>query len=90
MVLSRSARNAMAGVCFGLSALWAVAGALKLIFGVRLTILLLPALDLTQIVPARAFGVAVGWMLLGALLGRIRRPRPKESTADAAERAPSA
>ena len=90
MPLSRSARDVLAGSCFALSAVWAVTGALKLVFGVRITLVILPPLDLAQIVPMRAFGVAVGWMLLGALLGRAGRLRAGQTTVEAARRAPSA
>jgi hypothetical protein len=90
MLLSRSARDVLAGCCFALSAVWAAAGALKLVFGVRITFVILPPLDLTQIAPARAFWVAVGWMVLGALLGRAGRRRPRETTAEASRPAPSA
>jgi hypothetical protein len=72
MPFSHSTRKVLAGACFALSAVWAVAGAFKLIFGVRITFPLLPPLDLERVAPVPTLAVAVGLMIIGAWLGRTR------------------
>jgi hypothetical protein len=60
----------LAGACFALSSVWAVAGAFKIIFGVRITFPLLPPLDLDHVAPVPSLLVAFALMILGAWLGR--------------------
>ncbi len=89
-MLSTAARKLLSGVCFGLGALWGLAGALKVLFGVRVGLVLLPPLDLTAVAPGIAFVVALGFLTLGALLGRTGRRMSEDRPAGVRSRAPSA
>ena len=70
MRLSHSTRKTLAGCCFFLSSVWGAAGAFKLIFGIRITFVLLPPLDLERVSPVSALATALGFIVLGAWLGR--------------------
>jgi hypothetical protein len=73
MLVSPSARKAVAGCCFFLSSVWGSAGALKLIFGVRITFPLFPPIDLERVAPAPALAVCLAFCILGAWLERTSR-----------------
>lgn len=70
MSLSHSTRNTLASICFFLGSVWSFAGAFKLIFGIRITFLLLPHIDLERVSPLPALAVSVVCFALGALLKR--------------------
>jgi hypothetical protein len=63
-------RRFLSSACFSLGTVWAAAGILKLLFGVRLTLPLLPPFGLEQIaiVPSLLTGLVL--FAIGALLGR--------------------
>ena len=75
--VSRSTRKALADCSYFLGSVWGAAGALKLIFGVRITFPLFPPIDLERVSPVPAIAIAVGLFALGAWLGR-----GTEATAD--------
>jgi hypothetical protein len=68
--ISRSTRKALADCSYFLGSVWGAAGALKLIFGVRITFPLFPPIDLERVSPWPAIAVALGLFALGAWLGR--------------------
>ena len=68
--VSRSTRKALADCSYFLGSVWGAAGALKLIFGIRITFPLFPPIDLERVSPGPAIAVAVGLFALGAWLGR--------------------
>ena len=53
-----------------LGTIWAAAGALKLIFGVRITLPLFPPLDLQQVAVWPSLGIGLALVFLGAWLRR--------------------
>lgn len=69
--LSFSSRQVLAKASFGLGTVWGVAGAFKILFGVRLTLPLLPPLGLEHVAAFPALGAALGFFALGAVLGRV-------------------
>jgi len=77
--VSRSTLKALADCCHFLGSLWGAAGALKLIFGVRITFPLFPPIDLERVSPAPAIAIAVGLFVLGGWLGRKGRPTAERS-----------
>ena len=68
MVFPRSLRKALASISFGVGFVWGVAGAFKLVFGVRMTLVFLPSLDLERMAAVQAAVVAPGLFALGAWL----------------------
>jgi hypothetical protein len=70
MLLTRSTRDALSSISFGLGSVWAVAGAFKLLFGVRVTFPLLPPIDLSRVSPVPALGIAFGFFVASAWLSR--------------------
>jgi hypothetical protein len=68
--VSRSTRKVLADCSYFLGSVWGAAGALKLIFGIRITFPLFPPVDLERVSPGPAIAVAVGLFALGAWLGR--------------------
>jgi hypothetical protein len=68
--LTRSIRKALADCSYFLGSVWGAAGALKLIFGIRITFPLFPPIDLERVSPGPAIAIAVGLFALGAWLGR--------------------
>lgn len=70
LCVSRSTRKALADCSCFLGSVWGAAGALKLIFGTRITFPLFPPIDLERVSPAPAIAVALGLFALGAWLGR--------------------
>jgi hypothetical protein len=68
--ISRSTRKALADCSYFLGSVWGAAGALKLIFGIRITFPLFPPVDLERVSPWPAIAVALGLFALGAWLGR--------------------
>ena len=75
---------AVSALSFALGGLWLLAGTLRLVFGVRITLALVPPLALERIDVPAAFGMALGFTLLGALLGRASRAAAPPSRARAA------
>jgi hypothetical protein len=73
MHLSRSTHSVLSSTFFGLGSVWAVAGAFKLLFGVRLTFPLLPPIGLERVSPLPSLAVAAGCFALAAWLGRLSR-----------------
>lgn len=68
--ISRSTRKALADCSYFLGSVWGAAGALKLIFGIRITFPLFPPIDLERVSPGPAIAIALGLFALGAWLGR--------------------
>jgi hypothetical protein len=68
--MSLRLRSILSGTCFALGAIWAVAGVMKMIFGMAISFPLLPPLALEQIDVAKSLIVALVWFIAGALLGR--------------------
>lgn len=68
--ISRSTRKALADFSYFLGSVWGAAGALKLIFGIRITFPLFPPIDLERVSPGPAIAIAFGLFALGAWLGR--------------------
>lgn len=68
--ISRSTRKALADCSYFLGSVWGAAGALKLIFGIRITFPLFPPIDLERVSPGPAIAVALGLFALGSWLGR--------------------
>lgn len=68
--ISRSTRKVLADCSYFLGSVWGAAGALKLIFGIRITFPLFPPIDLERVSPWPAIAVALGLFALGAWLGR--------------------
>ena len=69
--LSQSGRQVLAKISFGLGTVWGVAGAFKLLFGVKLTLPLLPPLGLDQVQAIPALATALALFVLGGYLGRV-------------------
>jgi hypothetical protein len=82
MPLSRPTRRALSSISFGLGSVWAVAGAFKLLFGVRLTLFFLPPIGLERVSVAPALGIAVGFFAVAALLARIPHRVAVDTPAD--------
>ena len=72
--VSRSTRKALADFSYFLGSVWGAAGALKLIFGVRITFPIFPPIDLERVSPGPAIAIALGLFALGAWLGRGTEP----------------
>ncbi len=72
--ISRSTRKALADCSYFLGSVWGAAGALKLIFGVRITFPIFPPIDLERVSPGPAIAIALGLFALGAWLGRGTEP----------------
>ena len=70
MLPPRSLRGFLSNACFALSSVWAAAGILKLVFGIRITFPLFPPIDLERVAVVPAIGVALGLAVVGAWLGR--------------------
>ena len=73
MYVSRSTYSVLSSGCFGLGSVWAVAGAFKLLFGVRLSFVLLPPIGLERVSPELSLAVAAVFFVLAAWLGRRSR-----------------
>jgi hypothetical protein len=77
-------RRVMSSACFTLGIVWATAGAFKLLFGVTLTLALLPPLGLERVavVPSVAIGLVL--FAVGALLEKGANPIAKVRPLNAA------
>lgn len=73
-------RSGVANTCFGLGTIWAVAGAMKMIFGTAITFVLLPPLALERVDVTRSLVVALVWFVVGALVGRYAPVREYSKT----------
>lgn len=76
MTIYHSARKSIAGACFFLGSIWAAAGVFKMLFGVRITLSLLPPLGLERVDPLPALAVGLGFCVLGAWLERTSKESP--------------
>jgi hypothetical protein len=63
-------RAGLAHVCFALGNVWAVAGACRLIFGIKITLPILPPLGLEGVHGWWALAVSLGLFTAAAWLGR--------------------
>ena len=84
--MNRPLKSALSGVCFALGAVWALAAALKLIFGIAVSFPLLPPFDLEQVHVVRSIITALVLFGVGAVLGRPRSVE-RERNPNASERA---
>ncbi|HEX6806487.1 MAG TPA: hypothetical protein VF118_00785 [Gemmatimonadaceae bacterium] len=78
-LLTPTVRRLISTSCFFLGSVWAAAGSLKLIFGVRITFPLLPPLGLERVSPVSACLLALGFFALAAWLGRGSNERANRS-----------
>ena len=76
--MSPNVRRAIATCCHTLGMIWAAAGALKLVFGVRITFLLFPPLDLTRVHVGTSLAIAFVFLAEGAWLRRSALAREVE------------
>lgn len=76
-MITARVRSIASRTCFALGAIWAVAGAMKMIFGVAITFPLLPPLALDQIDVPKSLLTAIVWCVLGALVGRLTPVRER-------------
>lgn len=60
----------LSALCFALGAVWVWAGAMKLTFGIRVTVWFLPPVGLERVEPVPAILTGLAFALVGALLGR--------------------
>lgn len=72
-------RSIVSGACFGLGAIWAGAGALKMLFGVAISLPLLPPLGLERVDVTRSLIIALVWFAVGAAVGRYAPVRDRAS-----------
>lgn len=63
-------RRFMSAVCFALGVVWTTAGAFKLLFGVQLTLPLLPPLGLERVAVAPSLAIGLALFAVGALLAK--------------------
>jgi hypothetical protein len=75
-------RRFLSSACFVLGTVWSAAGVLKLLFGTRLTLPLLPPLGLEQIAVARSITIGLALFAFGAVLARARRQLETADLAD--------
>lgn len=80
-----SLRSTLSGVCFALGAVWGLAAALKLTFGIAVSFPLLPPFDLEHINVAKSAIVALILFAAGAVLGK-RREVQSDRSANTTER----
>jgi hypothetical protein len=78
--MSRSLKAGLSGACFALGAVWALAAALKLIFGVAVSFPLLPPFSLEQVDVTKSIIVALILFAVAALLGRRGSVQQSELT----------
>ena len=77
--MKSSLRSTLSGVCFALGAVWGLAAALKLTFGIAVSFPLLPPFDLEHINVAKSVVVALILFAAGAALGRRGRVQSDRS-----------
>jgi hypothetical protein len=77
--MTRRLRAILSGTCFGIGTVWAVAAALKMIFGVAITLPILPPLALERVDVARSLVIALVWFAAGAVVGRYAPVRDADS-----------
>lgn len=83
--ISNATRKALADCSYFLGSVWGAAGALKLIFGIRITFPLFPPIDLERVSPGPAIAVALGLFALGAWLGRGTDPTADQRASESLE-----
>lgn len=76
--MSPNVRRAIATCCQTLGVIWAAAGTLKLVFGVRITFLLFPPLDLTRVHVGSSLAIAFVFVAEAAWLRRSALARDAE------------
>ena len=69
--------SSISSVCFGISFLWAAAFLLKDVFGVRVTVPILPPIDLAQVDQTTALIFTVVFAALGFLAAIGARPESR-------------
>ena len=75
MRLSSAMRRSIGEACHALGILWAGAGMLKLVFGVRISFPLFPPVDLSRVSPLPSLGVALALVTVGAWFRRSAKFR---------------
>ena len=70
MVKTSGFQAVVAKSCFGLGSVWTAAGVLKLIFGTRITLFLVPPLDLERVSPAPAIAIGLFLVFVAAWIER--------------------
>jgi hypothetical protein len=75
-------RRFLSSACFILGTVWSAAGVLKLLFGTRITLPILPPLGFEQIAVARSITIGLASFAFGAVLGRARRQLETADLAD--------
>jgi hypothetical protein len=68
-------RRFLSSACFTFGSIWAAAGILKAVFGVRLTLPLLPPLGLEQVAVIPSLVIGLVLFAAGAVLGRAASTR---------------
>ena len=66
-------RRFFSSACFVLGTVWSAAGTLKLLFGVRVTLPLLPPLGLEQVSVAPSIAIGLAFFATAAILARVPR-----------------
>lgn len=64
-------RSYVSATCFAIGGVWAVAAALKMIFGIEITFPLLPPLALEKVDVMKSFIAALAWFAAGAVIRRL-------------------
>lgn len=68
--MSPNVRRAVATCCRTVGVIWAAAGALRLVFGVRITFPLFPPVDLARVHVGSSLAIALAFLAAGAWLRR--------------------
>lgn len=79
-------RRFLSSACFALGVIWTTAGAFKLLFGVKLTLLLLPPLGLERVAIAPSIAIGLVLFAAGAFLAKGATPAVEARSLDAAMR----
>jgi|KBSMisStaDraftv2_1062788.scaffolds.fasta_scaffold1464169_2 hypothetical protein len=66
-------RRFLSSACFVVGTVWSAAGVLKFLFGIRLTLPVLPPLGLEQVAVGRSIAIGLALFAFGAVLARARR-----------------
>ena len=61
----------VSAVAFFFAGLWGLAAILRLIFGIRVALPLIPAFGLDHVEIGSAFAMALGFTFVGAITGRV-------------------
>ena len=77
-------RRFISSACFALGVVWTTAGAFKLLFGVQLTLPLLPPLGLERVAVAPSLAIGLALFVVGALLAKRANSVREASPVDVA------